>query len=48
MESRPAQAVLPLVGLAADKVMRDRYISEPFLGHHNKATGVSTSPGVAR
>ncbi|MFO7907002.1 MAG: hypothetical protein R6U98_30375 [Pirellulaceae bacterium] len=24
-ESCPAQAVLPLVGLAADKVIRDRY-----------------------
>ncbi|MFO7902579.1 MAG: hypothetical protein ACQESR_06550 [Planctomycetota bacterium] len=27
MESCPTQAVLPLVGLAADKVIRDRYIS---------------------
>ncbi|MFO7903851.1 MAG: hypothetical protein R6U98_14400 [Pirellulaceae bacterium] len=26
MESCPTQAVLPLVGLAADKVIRDRYI----------------------
>ncbi|MGM0490829.1 MAG: hypothetical protein ACQESR_29240 [Planctomycetota bacterium] len=26
MESCPAQAVLPLVGLAAEKVIRDRYI----------------------
>ncbi|MFO7907263.1 MAG: hypothetical protein R6U98_31725 [Pirellulaceae bacterium] len=25
MESRPTQAVLPLVGLAAEKVIRDRY-----------------------
>ncbi|MFO7905498.1 MAG: hypothetical protein R6U98_22735 [Pirellulaceae bacterium] len=25
MESGPTQAVLPLVGLAADKVIRDRY-----------------------
>ncbi|MGM0486611.1 MAG: hypothetical protein ACQESR_07600 [Planctomycetota bacterium] len=25
MESCPAQAVLPLVGLAADKIIRDRY-----------------------
>ncbi|MFO7906695.1 MAG: hypothetical protein ACQESR_09735 [Planctomycetota bacterium] len=25
MESYPTQAVLPLVGLAADKVIRDRY-----------------------
>ncbi|MGM0486477.1 MAG: hypothetical protein ACQESR_06920 [Planctomycetota bacterium] len=27
MESCPTQAVLPLVGLAAEKVIRDRYIS---------------------
>ncbi|MGM0487921.1 MAG: hypothetical protein ACQESR_14310 [Planctomycetota bacterium] len=27
MERCPTQAVLPLVGLAADKVIRDRYIS---------------------
>ncbi|MGM0487363.1 MAG: hypothetical protein ACQESR_11455 [Planctomycetota bacterium] len=27
MESCPTQAVLPLVGLAAAKVIRDRYIS---------------------
>ncbi|MFO7907001.1 MAG: hypothetical protein R6U98_30370 [Pirellulaceae bacterium] len=27
MESCPAQAVLPLVGLAADKVIRDQYLS---------------------
>ncbi|MFO7908328.1 MAG: hypothetical protein R6U98_37170 [Pirellulaceae bacterium] len=26
MESGPTQAVLPLVGLAAEKVIRDRYI----------------------
>ncbi|MFO7905155.1 MAG: hypothetical protein ACQESR_16275 [Planctomycetota bacterium] len=26
MESCPTQAVLPLVGLAADKVVRDRYM----------------------
>ncbi|MFO7907967.1 MAG: hypothetical protein R6U98_35325 [Pirellulaceae bacterium] len=26
MESCPTQAVLPLVGLAAEKVIRDRYI----------------------
>ncbi|MFO7902973.1 MAG: hypothetical protein R6U98_09950 [Pirellulaceae bacterium] len=25
MERRPAQAVLPLVGLVADQVLRDRY-----------------------
>ncbi|MFO7906034.1 MAG: hypothetical protein ACQESR_29400 [Planctomycetota bacterium] len=27
MESCPTRAVLPLVGLAAEKVIRDRYIS---------------------
>ncbi|MFO7906467.1 MAG: hypothetical protein ACQESR_07415 [Planctomycetota bacterium] len=27
MESCPTQAVLPLVGLAAEKVIRDRYIT---------------------
>ncbi|MGM0487394.1 MAG: hypothetical protein ACQESR_11620 [Planctomycetota bacterium] len=27
MESCPTQAVLPLVGLAAENVIRDRYIS---------------------
>ncbi|MGM0487654.1 MAG: hypothetical protein ACQESR_12960 [Planctomycetota bacterium] len=27
MERCPTQAVLPLVGLAAEKVIRDRYIS---------------------
>ncbi|MFO7908029.1 MAG: hypothetical protein R6U98_35635 [Pirellulaceae bacterium] len=26
MESRPTQAVLPLVGLAAEKIIRDRYV----------------------
>ncbi|MFO7904650.1 MAG: hypothetical protein R6U98_18445 [Pirellulaceae bacterium] len=29
MERCPTQAVLPLVGLAADKVIRDRYITRP-------------------
>ncbi|MFO7903214.1 MAG: hypothetical protein R6U98_11165 [Pirellulaceae bacterium] len=32
MESRPTQAVLPLVGLAAEKVIRDRYNSRPSGG----------------
>ncbi|MFO7904992.1 MAG: hypothetical protein R6U98_20170 [Pirellulaceae bacterium] len=27
MESRPTQAVLPLVGLAAEKILRDWYMS---------------------
>ncbi|MFO7905358.1 MAG: hypothetical protein ACQESR_12455 [Planctomycetota bacterium] len=29
METCPAQAVLPLVGLAAEKVIRDRHILQP-------------------
>ncbi|MFO7906905.1 MAG: hypothetical protein ACQESR_15710 [Planctomycetota bacterium] len=33
MESCPTQAVLPLVGLAAEKVIRDRYI--PLLGNRD-------------
>ncbi|MFO7906683.1 MAG: hypothetical protein ACQESR_27255 [Planctomycetota bacterium] len=32
MESCPTQAVLPLVGLAADKFIRDRYILLCFQG----------------
>ncbi|MFO7908153.1 MAG: hypothetical protein ACQESR_29715 [Planctomycetota bacterium] len=32
MESCPTQAVLPLVGLAADKVIRDRHIMTPGRG----------------
>ncbi|MGM0489908.1 MAG: hypothetical protein ACQESR_24525 [Planctomycetota bacterium] len=31
METRPTQPVLPLVGLAADKVIRDRRISGGWL-----------------
>ncbi|MFO7904710.1 MAG: hypothetical protein ACQESR_07740 [Planctomycetota bacterium] len=31
MESCPAPAVLPLVGLAADKITRDRYILREIL-----------------
>ncbi|MGM0486854.1 MAG: hypothetical protein ACQESR_08860 [Planctomycetota bacterium] len=33
MESCPAQAVLPLVGLAAEKVIRDRYKGGGRLPH---------------
>ncbi|MFO7903221.1 MAG: hypothetical protein R6U98_11200 [Pirellulaceae bacterium] len=32
MERCPTQAVLPLVGLAAEKVIRDRYSRSPILG----------------
>ncbi|MFO7908243.1 MAG: hypothetical protein ACQESR_28470 [Planctomycetota bacterium] len=32
MESGPTQAVLPLVGLAAEKVIRDRYNWDVVLG----------------
>ncbi|MFO7903888.1 MAG: hypothetical protein ACQESR_20915 [Planctomycetota bacterium] len=31
MESYPTQAVLPLVGLAAEKVIRERYNGDPLL-----------------
>ncbi|MGM0487386.1 MAG: hypothetical protein ACQESR_11580 [Planctomycetota bacterium] len=34
MESCPTQAVLPLVGLAAEKVIRDRYICEHLALFH--------------
>ncbi|MFO7901940.1 MAG: hypothetical protein ACQESR_14380 [Planctomycetota bacterium] len=33
MESCPTQAVLPLVGLAADKVIRDRYSLKASVAH---------------
>ncbi|MFO7907498.1 MAG: hypothetical protein ACQESR_10860 [Planctomycetota bacterium] len=32
MQSGPTQAVLPLVGLAAEKVIRDRYMTKASLG----------------
>ncbi|MFO7907770.1 MAG: hypothetical protein R6U98_34310 [Pirellulaceae bacterium] len=35
MESCPAQAVLPLVGLAAEKVIRDRYNSVLWPSHRS-------------
>ncbi|MFO7907767.1 MAG: hypothetical protein ACQESR_25010 [Planctomycetota bacterium] len=35
MERCPAQAVLPLVGLAAEKVIRDRYNSPTESFRHN-------------
>ncbi|MFO7907564.1 MAG: hypothetical protein ACQESR_18475 [Planctomycetota bacterium] len=42
MESCPTQAVLPLVGLAAEKVIRDRYTS----GANNvKTTNGTTAKG---
>ncbi|MFO7901165.1 MAG: hypothetical protein R6U98_00760 [Pirellulaceae bacterium] len=35
MENGSAQAVLPLVGLAADKIIRDRY--RPPWGNHDRS-----------
>ncbi|MFO7902000.1 MAG: hypothetical protein ACQESR_30295 [Planctomycetota bacterium] len=46
MESRPTQAVLPLVGLAADRVIRVRYILADRLTGHNKTTQVPSFPGT--
>ncbi|MFO7906902.1 MAG: hypothetical protein R6U98_29875 [Pirellulaceae bacterium] len=43
MESCPTQAVLPLVGLAAENVIRDRYITARF-GYHT-ATRNGIAPG---
>ncbi|MFO7904252.1 MAG: hypothetical protein ACQESR_28065 [Planctomycetota bacterium] len=39
MESCPTQAVLPLVGLAAEKVIRDRYrfATWPILGNMSRS-----------
>ncbi|MGM0486323.1 MAG: hypothetical protein ACQESR_06120 [Planctomycetota bacterium] len=44
MESCPTQAVLPLVGLAADKVIRDRYISGGRICPDGKLPGASRPP----
>ncbi|MFO7907320.1 MAG: hypothetical protein R6U98_32025, partial [Pirellulaceae bacterium] len=44
MESDPTQAVLPLVGLAADKVIRDRYISGGRIGRDGKRPDASRPP----
>ncbi|MGM0489400.1 MAG: hypothetical protein ACQESR_21900 [Planctomycetota bacterium] len=43
MESHPTQAVLPLVGLAADQVIRDRYNHS-----HPSPTGIVTSGSVSQ
>ncbi|MFO7904277.1 MAG: hypothetical protein R6U98_16555 [Pirellulaceae bacterium] len=39
MENCPTQAVLPLVGLAADQVIRDRYTSLVAVGGRRKNNG---------
>ncbi|MFO7901351.1 MAG: hypothetical protein ACQESR_31095 [Planctomycetota bacterium] len=44
MERCPAQAVLPLVGLAAEKVIRDRYISGGRIGPDGTLPGASRPP----
>ncbi|MGM0491099.1 MAG: hypothetical protein ACQESR_30605 [Planctomycetota bacterium] len=53
MERCPTQAVLPLVGLAAEKVIRDQYITNPATSSLYKHTvlligvdvGVGPAPG---
>ncbi|MGM0489441.1 MAG: hypothetical protein ACQESR_22105 [Planctomycetota bacterium] len=44
MESRPTQAVLPLVGLAADNVIRDRSISGGWTFPGGKLPDASRPP----
>ncbi|MFO7907730.1 MAG: hypothetical protein ACQESR_13675 [Planctomycetota bacterium] len=46
MESCPTQAVLPLVGLAAEKVIRDRYkvFHQPGGGPPRPSRDYGTSP----
>ncbi|MGM0489410.1 MAG: hypothetical protein ACQESR_21950 [Planctomycetota bacterium] len=44
MESCPTQAVLPLVGLAAEKVIRDRYISGGWIIPDGKLPDASRPP----
>ncbi|MFO7902634.1 MAG: hypothetical protein R6U98_08240 [Pirellulaceae bacterium] len=49
MESCPTQAALPLVGLAAGKVIRDRYISGGRICPDGKLPDASRPPvGRAR
>ncbi|MFO7907657.1 MAG: hypothetical protein ACQESR_01255 [Planctomycetota bacterium] len=50
MESGPTQAVLPLVGLAAERVIRDRCKREPGLpGEAGRAKGpVEARSGTSR
>ncbi|MFO7901783.1 MAG: hypothetical protein R6U98_03910 [Pirellulaceae bacterium] len=45
MESGPTQTVLPLVGLAAEKVIRDRY-KHPGLFTHPSMPAISREPGI--
>ncbi|MGM0490331.1 MAG: hypothetical protein ACQESR_26700 [Planctomycetota bacterium] len=44
MASGPTQAVLPLVGLAAEKVIRYRYISGGWIFPGGKRPGASRPP----
>ncbi|MFO7908388.1 MAG: hypothetical protein R6U98_37470, partial [Pirellulaceae bacterium] len=44
MESGPTQAALPLVGLPADKVIRDRYLSGGWIPPVGKLPGASRPP----
>ncbi|MFO7905940.1 MAG: hypothetical protein R6U98_24990 [Pirellulaceae bacterium] len=40
MESSPTQAVLPLVGLAAEEVIRHRYVTSPAANFSRPAVGI--------
>ncbi|MGM0488274.1 MAG: hypothetical protein ACQESR_16115 [Planctomycetota bacterium] len=44
MEGCPTQAVLPLVGLAAEKVIRDRYISGGWIFPGGRLPDASRPP----
>ncbi|MFO7907022.1 MAG: hypothetical protein ACQESR_14980 [Planctomycetota bacterium] len=44
MEGCPTQAVLPLVGLAAEKVIRDRYKVFPHPGSGRRARRAIVRP----
>ncbi|MFO7906277.1 MAG: hypothetical protein R6U98_26705, partial [Pirellulaceae bacterium] len=44
MERGPAQAVLPLVGLAAENVIRDPYISGGWIIPNGTRPGASRPP----
>ncbi|MGM0489751.1 MAG: hypothetical protein ACQESR_23705 [Planctomycetota bacterium] len=45
MESCPTQAVLPLVGLAAENVIRDRYNNNTGPVYRSRLTGARANLG---
>ncbi|MFO7907219.1 MAG: hypothetical protein R6U98_31500 [Pirellulaceae bacterium] len=47
MERCPTQAVLPLVGLAAEKVIRDRYVIPRPVRHANRIYSLARAMGQA-